>query len=185
MFSPNMVKKALIAIVAALVLTFALLGVMIAMQPDEYTVTRKASIAAPPERIFDEVNDFRRWADWSPWSDLDPGMKLEISDPSSGVGSTYYWAGNQEVGEGKMTIVESKPPAEVRVDLAFIRPFDARSDVLFEISPSAAGSDVVWTMKGQQNFMSKAFSLFVDMDKAIGADLERGLSRLKAVTEKQ
>lgn len=179
-----MVKKAIISVVVALLLTFALLGVFIVMQPDEFTISRKITIAAAPESVFSEVNDFHKWDAWSPWAKLDPNMKTEISGPESGKGAVYYWTGDQEVGEGRMTIAESTPPSLVKIDLHFIKPFDSSSTIDIKITPAGANSDVEWTMNGKHNFMSKAFSLFVDMDKAIGADFERGLSQLKTVAEK-
>ncbi|MCC6453270.1 MAG: SRPBCC family protein [Acidobacteria bacterium] len=179
-----MLKKAIISIVIALLLTFALLGVFIVMQPDEFTISRRTTIAAAPERIFAEVNDFHKWDAWSPWAKLDPNMKKEITGPESGKGSSYYWTGDQEVGEGRMTIIESTPPNLVSIDLHFIKPFDSSSVTEIKITPAGTNSDVEWTMNGKHNFMSKAFSLFVDLDKAIGADLEKGLGQLKALTEK-
>ncbi|MEZ5422682.1 MAG: SRPBCC family protein [Pyrinomonadaceae bacterium] len=179
-----MLKKAIISIVVALLLTFALLGVFIVMQPDDFTISRKTTISAPPERIFTEINDFHRWDAWSPWAKLDPNMKTEITGPESGKGAVYYWTGDQEVGEGRMTIVESTPPSLVKIDLHFIKPFDSSSIIEIKVTPSGANSDVEWTMTGKHNFASKAFSLFVDMDKAIGADFERGLAQLKQVAEK-
>jgi hypothetical protein len=38
-------------------------------------------------------------------------------------------------------------------------------------------------MSGQKNFMSKAFCLFVNMDKMVGGEFEKGLANLKSVTE--
>ena len=154
------------------------------MQPDDFTISRKTTISAPPERIFTEVNDFHRWDAWSPWAKLDPNMKTEITGPESGNGAVYYWTGDQEVGEGRMTIIESTAPSLVKIDLHFIKPFDSSSTIEIKITPSGANSDVEWTMVGKHNFMSKAFSLFVDMDKAIGADFEKGLAQLKELAEK-
>jgi hypothetical protein len=37
------------------------------MQPADFRVTRSASIDAPPEVVFAQVNDLRKWNDWSPW----------------------------------------------------------------------------------------------------------------------
>ena len=179
-----MLKKAIISIVIALLLTFALLGVFIVMQPDDFTISRTTTMAAAPERIFAEVNDFHRWDAWSPWAKLDPNMNTEIKGPESGKGSVYSWTGDQEVGEGSMTIIESTSPNLVKIDLHFIRPFDSSSVTEFKITPAGSDSNVDWTMVGKHNLMSKAFSLFVDLDKAIGTDLEKGLSQLKAVAEK-
>jgi hypothetical protein len=38
-------------------------------------------------------------------------------------------------------------------------------------------------MTGQNNFVGKAFCLFMSMDKMIGGQFEKGLADLKAVVE--
>ena len=38
-------------------------------------------------------------------------------------------------------------------------------------------------MTGEKNFMSKAFCMFMNMDKMIGGDFEQAMSGIKAVTE--
>ena len=38
-------------------------------------------------------------------------------------------------------------------------------------------------MTGQNNFIAKAFGLFMNMDKMIGGDFEKGLAQMKAVVE--
>jgi hypothetical protein len=42
---------------------------------------------------------------------------------------------------------------------------------------------VTWSMAGQNNFMAKAVHLFMDMDKMIGGNFEKGLAQMKAVVE--
>ena len=78
-----MLKKILIGIAIAIVL---LVGVIIA-QPDSYKVVRTATIAAPQEAVFAQVNDFRKWNAWSPWAKLDPQMKETFTGPEAGEGS--------------------------------------------------------------------------------------------------
>jgi hypothetical protein len=53
----------------------------------------------------------------------------------------------------------------------------------FAFKPVGAQTEVTWTMTGQKNFMSKAFCLFVNMDKMVGGDFEKGLAQLKTVAE--
>ena len=38
-------------------------------------------------------------------------------------------------------------------------------------------------MQGEHDFMGKAMSLFMDMDKMVGPDFERGLANLKKGVE--
>src|SRR4051812_20476991 len=80
----------------------------VAMQPPTFRVARSAEIAAPPRTVYDLVADFHRWHDWSPWAKLDPNMKVDYDGPASGIGAKYHWDANKDVGEGRMTIVESR-----------------------------------------------------------------------------
>jgi len=93
-----MIKKVILGILAAILLVIVGLCAIVAMQPSEYKVTRTAVVNAPPEKVFDQVNDLHKWDAWSPWAKLDPNMKKSYAGPESGPGSTYSWAGNDQVG---------------------------------------------------------------------------------------
>ena len=174
-----MLKKILI-VVALIIIVFV---VVIAVQPAQYRVVRTATIAAPPATVFEQVNDLHKWEAWSPWAKLDPNMKLTFDGPPAGTGAIYHWSGNNKVGEGRMTITESRPSDLVRIKLDFIKPFASTADTEFTFKPEADQTAVKWSMAGKKNFMSKAFGLFVNMDKMIGADFEKGLQQLKSVAE--
>ena len=107
-----------------------------------------------------------------------------IAGAPSGVGSTYEWSGNSDVGSGKMEITNSTPSSNVTIKLDFNEPFESHNTTVFALVPSASGTDVTWTMSGPNNYMSKVMSVFMSMDKMIGGDFEKGLSQLKTVSEK-
>ena len=90
-----------IGILLAAILVFA------ATKPGAFRVERARSIQAPPERIFDLINDFHRWGLWSPWEKLDPAMKRTFAGAESGKGAVYEWAGNSKAGQGRMEITGS------------------------------------------------------------------------------
>jgi hypothetical protein len=152
-------------------------------QPDSYVVTRAATIAAPPAAVFPLVNDLKKWETWSPWAALDPSMKLTYEGPASGTGASYSWAGNSQVGSGKLTILESRPTEEVRMKLEFFEPMAAVCDTAFTFKPEGAGTAATWTMSGRNNYMSKVMCLFMNMDKMIGADFEKGFANMKSIAE--
>lgn len=172
-------KKVLIALA---VLFVGFLG-FVASRPGQFSLTRGTTIAARPELVYAELADFHRWGAWSPWDKLDPTMKREFSGPASGVGAKYVWIGNDEVGKGSMEIVRADAPTSLSIDLRFIEPFEQQNDTVFAIAAKDGGSEVRWTMSGANNFMSKAFGVFVDVDAMVGADFEKGLASLKAVAE--
>ena len=155
----------------------------VAMQPSTFHVERSASVGAAPAAVHANVSDFRNWKEWSPWEKLDPTMKSTYAGPASGVGSSYAWAGNDDVGEGKMTLTDSAPD-KVVIALEFLKPFAATNTATFRFAPEGAGTRVTWAMDGEKNFLSKAFCLFGDMDAMIGKDFEAGLANLKAAVER-
>lgn len=160
----------------------AFLGV-VSMQPDEMKVERSVTVAATPADVFPFANDFEQWQKWNPWRDMDPSQKETFSENKAGVGAWYTWEGNDEVGKGKMTIKESVQDQKVVHDLHFIEPFESTPVVTFTLSPAGDQTTVTWGFVNQQDFMSKAFGLFVDMDAMLGADFQRGLDRLEPLAE--
>ncbi len=174
-----MIVKTLVAIAAIVVV----LAAIVAMQPAEFRVARTATIAAPASAVFAQVNDFRNWDAWSPWAKLDPAMKKTYAGAPAGTGAVYAWNGNNEVGEGRTTITESRPNDLVRIKLEFVRPFAATNDVEFTFKPAGDGTAVTWSMTGRNSFMARAVGLVMDMDKMVGGQFEQGLAQMKSVAE--
>jgi uncharacterized protein YndB with AHSA1/START domain len=172
-------KKILIGLAVIIVVFLA----VVALQPADFQVTRAQTIVAPPETVFAQVNDFRKWKAWSPWEKKDPDMQRTYSGEPSGEGAAYAWSGNSEVGEGNMTITESRPNERIRLKLEFIKPMTATSDTEFDFAPKDDGTQVTWTMSGKNGFVGKALCLFMSMDKMVGGDFEKGLASMKQVAE--
>jgi len=173
--------KLLLVLIALAVVAFL---VVAALQPAEYRVTRSTTISAPAATVFSQVNDFHNWQKWSPWAELDPAMSQTYEGTAAGSGAVYTWSGNKKVGEGRMTITESHPNDLIRIALDFIKPFSSSSVTEFAfVQDQNQSTSVTWSMFGKKNLVSKAFGLFMSMDKMIGPDFERGLARLKSVSE--
>jgi len=154
------------------------------MNPKSYTVQRSTLIQAPAARVYAQIADFHNWASWSPWEDVDPGMQRSFFGPRSGTGAAYAWSGNRKAGQGRMEIRHATEPARVDIDLAFEKPFKARNDTSFIIQPEGDRTRVTWTMTGQKTLATRVMGVFVSMDTFLGRDFEKGLARLKAVTER-
>ena len=175
----TMLKKILIALAAIVVVFVA----VVAMQPSEFRVARTATISAPAPVVFAQVNDFHKWEAWSPWAKLDPAAKATFEGPSAGTGAIFRWAGNDKIGEGSMTITESRPSNLIRITLEFVKPFAATNTAEFTFEPEGNQTAVTWSMAGKNNFMAKAVSLFMNMDKMVGGKFEEGLANMKSVVE--
>jgi hypothetical protein len=92
-------------------------------------------------------------------------------------------SGNKSIGEGRMTIVESRPHELVRMRLDFMRPFASTAFAEFTFAPDDGRTAVTWSMAGRNNFMAKAIHLIVNMDRMIGGQFEHGLAALKLQAE--
>jgi hypothetical protein len=159
------------------------LAAVVSTRPAEFRIERGAMIHAPAEVVFERVNDFHRWAEWSPWDRMDPDLKRTFEGAPAGAGAIYRWAGNGKVGEGSMTLVESRPGDHLTIKLEFLKPFTATNTTEFSFMPMAGGVNVTWSMAGRNSFVSKAMSLVMNMDQLVGKDFEKGLSALKEISE--
>jgi uncharacterized protein YndB with AHSA1/START domain len=165
---------------AAIVVVFV---VVVAMQPSDFRIARSATISAPAADVFAQVNDFHKWDAWSPWAKIDPTMKQIYDGAPSGTGAIYTWVGDKKVGEGTMTLTESRPNDVVSIKLEFRKPFKATNTAEFTFKPEGDQTVVTWSMSGRNNFMFKAFGLFMNMDKMLGGEFEKGLASMKSVVE--
>lgn len=178
-----MIKVTLI-ILAVIVMILIVVILIAAVRPAEFRVTRSATMAAPAATVFAQVNDFHQWKAWSPWERLDPTMQRTYEGTAAGVGTIYGWVGNSQVGEGRMTISESRPGESIRIAMQFFKPFASTATVDFTFAPAGDGkTTVTWSMSGSNNLMCRAFGLFMDMDKMVGGQFAEGLRNLTAVVE--
>jgi hypothetical protein len=172
-----------LAAVAAVIVVFL---IVVALQPSDFRIERSATMRAPAPAAFAQVNDFQNWQAWSPWEKVDPALKRQYDGPKAGTGAVYAWQGNKDVGEGRMTIMESRPAEVVRIKLEFFKPFAATNTAEFSFKPAGADSTAVtWSMAGQNTFLSKAISLFIDMDRMVGGMFDQGLTQMKAIVERR
>jgi len=171
-----------LAVLAVLVVVFL---IFVALRPTSFFIARSTAIEAPPEAVFAQVNDLRKWQAWSPYDQRDPAMQRTYTGSSEGVGASYAWNGNNEVGEGRSTITESRANDLIVIRLEFKRPFAATNTAEFTFQAADNSTAVTWSLRGKYNFVTQAVGLFLNMDKMIGGDFETGLANLKRVVEAQ
>jgi len=151
--------------------------------PSTYLVERSLVINAPPEEVFGRVSNLRKWSEWSPWEELDPNMQKAYTGEDGAVGSTYTWQGNRKAGRGRMMVSGLDEPTGATIDLQFLKPFKSQSTTAFQLVEDGGSTRVTWTMTGAHTWMTKIMGLFVTMDKMIGKDFEKGLAKLKTISE--
>jgi hypothetical protein len=172
-----MIKKILIGLAAII----AIILIAAATRPAEFRVERSAALSASPEALFEQVNDHHKFTVWNPFMKLDPNVKNTYSGPDAGVGAVCSWEGNSDIGAGSCTIIESKPGELVRCRMDWKRPMEGTSLVDFTFKPVDDKTIVTWSMHGTNGFMGKLVSLFMDCDKMVGPQFEKGLASLGEV----
>jgi hypothetical protein len=178
---------AIIAIVLAIVIAAVL--ILAASKPATFSVERAIDVKAPPERIFPLINDFHQWVSWSPYENKDPAMKRSYGGAASGKGAVCGWEGNGNVGSGRMEILETQipetsVPSKILIKLDFFKPFEGHNTAEFTILPQGGATHVSWVMRGPAPFISRLMQVFMNLDRMIGKDFEKGLANLKRLAEK-
>lgn len=170
----------------ALILAVSVAGVLVyaATRPGSFQVARSLSIKAPPEKIFPLINDLRAFNRWNPFLKNDPATKLAYSGPDSGKGAAHEWDGNSQVGKGRFEITDSSPSSKILMKLDMIKPMEAHNRVEFTLEPQGEATRVSWSMGGEQPYLAKLMTVFIDCDKMVGGEFEKGLADLKSLAEK-
>lgn len=174
-----MIKKILLFL-AAIIIIFL---VVVVLQPADFRIARSATIAAPSAVIFEQTNDLGKWQESAPWARLDPAAKVSFEGPPSGRGASVAWTGNSKIGAGRLTITESRPDELVSFSLELLKPIAMAATTEFAFRPEGDQTVVTWSVSGRRTFMLKAAGLFVNMDKIVGGQLDKGLARLKSMAE--
>ena len=171
----------------ALFTAVAVLGLLLTagslLLSGRFEVERRIVIAAPAERVFEQVADPRRWKDWSVWARRDPAMQIRYEGPPSGAGAAWAWTSATE-GNGRMSFTAAEPAQRLAYELSF-EGFDGVSQGEMLLAPSTGGTEVRWTMRGDMggNPMFRWVALFAD--RRVGGDFDDSLATLKARLEQR
>jgi uncharacterized protein YndB with AHSA1/START domain len=174
----------LIYLVIAFVVVVVALLAYAAAKPDTFRVQRSTAINAPAERIFPLIANLRSMNTWNPFVDPDPAIKIAYSGPETGKGAAHTWSGNSKVGEGHIEITDAVPSSRVAMRLDMLKPMKAHNAVEFTLQPNGRETAVTWAMSGRQPFLAKLMTVFIDCDRMVGGQFEKGLASLKAIAER-
>ena len=168
-----------------LVVVVVVCFVYVSRQPDEFRISRSQVFAAPAAKVFENINDLHKWDAWSPWAKLDPQSTSSFAGAESGVGASMSWSGNNKVGQGSMTITESRPNELIKLRLEFLKPMKATNTAEFIFKEQGGQTTVTWTMLGTNSFMGKLVGVLMNCEKMVGGQFEKGFSSLKEVVERK
>jgi hypothetical protein len=167
---------ALAAVVVAL-LAYA------ARKPDVFRIERSTTINASAERIYPLIADLRQMNTWNPFVEPDPNIRIAYLGPEAGRGAAHTWSGNRNVGEGSIEITDAVPNSRVDMRLSMLKPMKADNAGSFTLVPNGSTTTVMWAMSGQQPFIGKLMSTFIDCERMVGGQFDKGLASLKSIAE--
>lgn len=153
----------------------------VSTRPGNFHYERSLVIQASPEKIFPYLHDFKLGAQWNPYDQKDPQMKRIYSGPAVGPGSLMAFEGNNDVGSGKLEIVREVPNQLVEIRLSMLKPFQGISSIVYSLNVENTGTRMTWSMSGENGFLSKLVSVFIDCEKMVAGDFEVGLKNLERV----
>lgn len=162
-----------------LVLVIIVLGLI---APKDIKVSRSTTINAPKEVVFEQIVKFKNWPHWSPWYQMEPNVEITYNGVDGEPGSSYVWKG-KKTGSGEMKNAGING-TNMNYELFFKEPFENKAHGSFMVADTGNGqSKVTWTYEGHMSFPWNAMGVFMNMDKMLGGDFEKGLSNMKAYVE--
>ncbi len=174
-----MLKKIVIGAVVALVGFLA----YVQTRPSTFRYERSGVIAASPEKIFPYISQLKLGSEWSPYEKKDLNMKKTLSGPAEGAGQVMDFYGNQEVGAGRLEVLKVVSNERVEIKLMMTEPVVAENLIEYTLTPEGDGTRFTWALSGDGGFLTQLISVFIDCEKMVAGDFEKGIASLKAVIE--
>lgn len=159
---------------------FAVLIIVGLALPRHARIDVLTHIDAPPATVFALVNDYHRFALWSPLIDTDPNARVVYSGPTRGVGATMTWDGTI-IGTGTQTITASRPFEYVETVVSPGEPAEAR--FWFDIRGEGDGTTITWSFETDFAYNLVGRYLALAVAGVIRRDYEHGLENLKELAE--
>jgi hypothetical protein len=179
--------KILVIILIAIIGLIALLLLLGAFLKKEYLVSRDIVINKSKGSVFQYIKLLKNQNSYSVWATIDPAMKQEFKGIDGTPGFISAWdSENKNAGKGEQEILKVVENEKVDYEIRFIRPFQSTSyATLSTFNLNEIQSRVQWVFNGKMKYPMNLMLLFMNMEKMIGNDLEKGLQNLKTLLEKK
>ncbi|HXS37073.1 MAG TPA: SRPBCC family protein [Flavipsychrobacter sp.] len=167
-------------LIIVLVLIVVILGLI---EPKDISVERTVMIKAPKDMVFDQMVKFKNWVNWDPWYKADSTMKIDYMGNDGAPGSSYHWM-SKKAGEGSIENIAVKD-GQLDFSMHMIKPWKQNSDGILKAEDAGNGqTKASWGFTSHFSFPWNSMLAFMNMDKMLDSDFDRGLQYLKDYTEK-
>ena len=163
--------------IGALLLLLIIIGFAL---PRSHRVAVSQEIDANPATVFALLNDFRRFALWSPLAETDPNVRIVYSGTARGEGASMTWDG-VIAGSGTQTIVASRPHEHVGIVMNPGEQGEAKS--WFDLAHGTGTTIVTWSFETDYgvNIIARYFASM--LGGIVARDYQQGLKNLKDLAE--
>ena len=177
-------KKGTLPVFKVVFLLAGLIAIVVAglsaIGPARTEVERSIYINGKAQDLYAFLLDFKNYHQWQPAIELDSGLTSRIEGPM-GEGGRYFWSGNELVGSGNLEIAKADPFRLVEMRMVYTEPWDVQATYQFRLSQEKNGTKITWRYEAKNAYFSRISLLFMNMDKLLGAELEKGLERMREV----
>lgn len=179
--------KFLLKLLFVVLSLIAILLIVALFVDGDYTVTRSIEVQKSQADIYDYVSHLKNQQEYGVWHKMDSKIIIKSSGVDGTVGFTSSWNSKMDdVGQGEQEIIKLIDGKQIETEIRFKRPMEVTSRATIDVKKkSEVSSTVSWTFTGEQTYPFNLISLFLDMDKEIGPDLENGLKNLKVILESE
>ena len=175
----------LITIGVVIVSLIALVLLIALFVKQRYSLYREITINRSKEQVFQFIKYLKNQDHYAVWNQMDPAMKRAFTGTDGTVGFKSAWdSQNKKVGKGEQEIKKITENERLDTALHFIKPFEGLADSWMTTTGTGNGTTVQWGLSSKMKYPMNIMLLFMNMDKLLGSDLEKGLANLKTVLEK-
>lgn len=165
------------------VILVAIFVLMIAA-PKTETITRSIVVNKPVEVVYSYFSSLQNMEEYATWQAKDPNTVNTYIGAGNTVGSIHEWTSeHKEVGKGEQEIISMVNNKEIYSELRFFEPFESTSTAFLKFEEDGNNTKVIWGYEASYAALESVFMMFLDMDKLLGPDFEKGLSKAKTILE--
>ena len=178
--------KIFIGIIIALGGIIVLLLIIGLFVKKDYSVAKEIIVNKSKSVVFEYLKFLKNQNKFSVWTSTDPNMKTEYRGIDGTEGFVSAWESeNKNVGKGEQEILKIVNGERIDYEIRFIKPFASTSWAnMIVASANENQTRVHWEFTGKMKYSTNLTLLFMNMEKMVGNDLEKGLQNLKTIMDK-
>lgn len=176
------ILKWIIIILASILIIWLVAAAFIS---GDFKYEKSISIDAPVDKVWQNTNTLKAMDQWNPWNSLDVGMRKDWSGTVGQPGEKMCWdSENKKAGKGCQEVkkVDHKN-RRIDTSIKFLAPYTSEANSYVMVVPEGNKTRAIWGFTSKIPYPFTMMTLFMDMENTIGKEYQKGLSKLKEISE--